>query len=83
MSEGSDKFEALMGLIEAGFTREELQSIAAEFQFAATVSGGMEQSVTIDPFTSVEWTPEKLAAWDELVRKWRFSGGTPDDQGQP
>lgn len=61
----------MMGLIEAGFTPEELRAIARELMFAVQMGTDFHQNMHLSLEDAVEWTPEKRSAFDAALRDFR------------
>lgn len=75
-----DLSPAFHGLLDAGFTPEELRAIATDLQFgyiAASETGG---PVTIHAADSVKWTLQKRLAWNAAVGEFLGHVEHPDDR---
>lgn len=60
-------------LIAAGFTFEELRTLASDLMFAAMAVDETGESIRFPTSASIEWTAEKRAAWLEAVREAKRS----------
>jgi len=56
-------------LIAAGFTADELRAVAREAMFSAQVAEDFGESIPPALEDAVAWTPEKRAAWREVMRR--------------
>lgn len=58
--------DSMRGLLDAGFTADELEAIATDIRFGVIVA---EETGTasLSLRDGIEWTPEKRAAWNAAV----------------
>lgn len=66
-------------LVDAGFTPDELQAIATDLIFAATMAVESGRDISIAGGGDIHWTPEKRAAWNEVLGEFIGRMRHPDD----
>lgn len=71
--------DLLRELFDAGFTPEEIRSIAADLEFGAIAVRESGKSIRISG-AGVEWTPEKRAAWNKAVGEFLGHVRHPDNE---
>lgn len=55
----------MQALLDAGFTTDELRQIASDMFFAVIAAEESGQDYELVWSESIDWTPEKRAAWSE------------------